>query len=68
MADNKKDNNELNLQYRLKFAQLAVGTVLLIFMLVLDAFVKPVPIYVIAIPGFLIGIDLREIINGRNKG
>lgn len=61
------DLNEPKLEYRLKLIQLILGVGLLIFLLIFDAYVKAVPIYVIAIPGFLVGIDLRDILLGKGN-
>lgn len=48
---------------KLEVYRLFIGAVLFVFLIIIHVFFKEIPIWLIAIPGFLMGIDFKEIIN-----
>lgn len=50
-----------------KRLQLILGFVLIIFMILIHTLVSELPVWVMAIPGFLMGFDPRDWVNINKK-
>jgi len=46
-------------------AQFWAGMILLVFMILIHAYVKEINVVILAIPGLVMGIDFDKIINGK---
>jgi len=47
----------------LEFARLIIGTGLFVFLISIYVFVEKIPIWLVAVPGFLMGIDIKTLLN-----
>lgn len=56
MADEKRE-------FEYKRLSLITGAVLLVILILVHVLIAPIPVWVLALPGFLMGIDPREFLN-----
>ena len=59
MKETKEKTQELR-EFEFKRLQLILGFALIIFMIIVHTTVKEIPVWVMAIPGFLMGFDPRD--------
>jgi hypothetical protein len=62
MSENKNKKKEIT-DYEFRRLQLIFGFVLIIFMVLIHAFVKELPVWLMMIPGLLMGVD-RSFFSG----
>lgn len=62
MPKNKNEKKEIT-DFEFRRLQLIFGFVLIIFMVLIHAFVKELPVWLMMIPGLLMGVD-KSFFNG----